>query len=136
MMTPRLGRIVTAVAASFLALAALLILAPARGAAFFGQTMHDPAGLLYVRAVGLRDLALAFYLAGLVRLGNRRALAIVLLATLAIPAGDILLLLSSATATPIHYLLHAASLLLFLLLGLWALRSPDRARSRPDDVRD
>ena len=107
----------------FAGLGALFVLAPAPAATFYGIDAGASSGLFYVRAVGFRDLALAAYLLGLTLTRQFRALSIVMLSTLVIPAGDILLLAASGRDQPIHYLLHAASLLGFGGLGWWAGRS-------------
>jgi hypothetical protein len=107
----------------FVVLGGLFVVLPEPGAAFYGLPSRDTAALFYVRAVGLRDLALATYLLGLARTGQRRALSIVFIGTLVIPAGDMLLLASSGAAHPAHYLLHGASLLCFAVLALWTRRT-------------
>ena len=109
----------------FAALGALFVTKPALAAGFYGLPADDPTALLYVRAVGLRDLALAAYLLGLTLAGQRRALSIVFIGTLVIPIGDILLLASSDAGRTVHYLLHGASLLCFAGLALWT-RQPMR----------
>lgn len=107
----------------FLVLGALFIAAPAAAAAFYGLPSREPAALFFVRAIGLRDLALATYLLGLTLAKQRRALAIVLAATILIPVGDVALLASFGAGWPIHYLLHGASLLCFAGLALWTSRA-------------
>jgi hypothetical protein len=102
--------VVLAMAGVFLAIAALFVAAPALGAAVFGIPAPDGAGLAYVRAVGLRDLALALYLLGLARFSSRRAVGVVLAATVVIPAGDMLLVLArEGLSSPGHLLLHGLS---------------------------
>jgi len=114
-------------AALFFCLAVLFVLAPAPAAAFFGLATNEPSALTFVRAVGLRDLALASYLAGLTLAGDRRSLTILLAATVVIPVGDMLLLALAGAGTPAHFLLHAASLLCFAALAWWARRSRPRS---------
>ena len=109
----------------FLLVGGLFVLAPAAGAGFYGLDADAPSALFYVRAIGLRDAALALYLFGLAVAGLRRALAIVAFGTLIIPAGDILLLAASGAGKPVHYLLHAGSLLCFAGLACWC-RVQDR----------
>lgn len=109
--------------AVFLMLGGLFVTMPAPAAAFYGLPAEEPAALFYVRVVGLRDLALAIYLLGLTLAGQRRALSIVLIGTLVIPMGDMLLLASSGTGRPVHYLLHGGSLLCFALLAIRNSRS-------------
>jgi hypothetical protein len=83
----------------------------------------DGAALLYVRAIGLRDLALASYIAGLTVGRHRRALAILLTLTTMIPAGDLFLLGTMGSGSAVHYLLHSVSLAGFAGLAWWV-RNP------------
>ena len=108
------------VALVFFLLAGLFILAPAKGAAFFGMATTDRTALLFVRAVGFRDLALAIYLLALACVGDARPLAILLAGTIVIPAGDLVLLANAGAGSTVHRLLHAGSLVLFAGLALWA----------------
>ena len=110
--------------AVFLLLGALFLLAPEPAAAFYGFDVRTPSALFYVRAIGLRDAALALYLFGLAWAGLRRALMIVALGTLTIPLGDMLLLASSGAGEPVHYLLHGASLICFAVLAWWSSLPP------------
>lgn len=114
---------ITLMACVFAGLGALFVLAPTPAAKFYGIDAESPSGLFYVRAVGVRDLALAAYLLGLTVARQFRALSIVMFATLVIPVGDILLLAASGRAQPGHYLLHAASFLCFAGMAWWAGRS-------------
>ena len=107
----------------FLLLGVLCLLAPAAAARLFGLEADAPAALFYVRAIGLRDAALALYLFGLALAGRRRALTIVALGTLIIPLGDMLLLAASGAGGPLNYLLHGASLLCFAALAWWTSRA-------------
>ncbi|OWK27873.1 DUF4267 domain-containing protein [Sphingomonas mucosissima] len=118
-----LAMTITLLACVFAGLGVLFVLAPVPAASFYGIDPESSSGLFYVRAVGFRDLGLASYLFGLTLAQQFRALSIVMLSTLIIPAGDILLLAASDGAQPIHYLLHAASFLCFAGSGLWARRS-------------
>ena len=108
--------------AVFFLLGGFFVASPEPAAAFYGVPSHDRVALLYVRAVGVRDLALASYLLGLTLMGQWRALSIVLTGTILIPVGD-LLLLSAAGGEAVHYLLHGASGLCFAALALWSLRN-------------
>jgi hypothetical protein len=120
---------VLAMAAVFLLIAALFVAVPALGAAVFGIPAPDGAGLAYVRALGLRDLALGLYLLGLVRFASRRAVGIVLGATVVIPAGDMLLVLTQdGLSSPGHLLLHGLSGACSASLALWLLR-PETGRA-------
>jgi Domain of unknown function (DUF4267) len=121
--------VVLAMASAFLLIAAVFVAAPALGAAVFGIPAPDEAGLAYVRAVGLRDLALGLYLFGLALFSSRRAVGIVLAATVAIPVGDALLVLArEGLSSPGHLLLHGLSGACCAAVALWLLRrEADRA---------
>ncbi len=115
--------VVLAMAGVFLLIAALFVAAPALGAAVFGIPAPDGAGLAYVRAVGLRDLALALYLLGLACFSSRRAVGIVLGATVVVPVGDVLLVLArEGVSSPGHLLLHGLSGACCAAVALWLLR--------------
>ena len=119
--------VVLAMAGVFLLIAALFVAAPVLGAAVFGIPAPDGAGLAYVRAVGLRDLALGLYLLGLALFSSRRAAGVVLAATVAIPVGDMLLvLMREGLSSPGHLLLHGLSGACCAAVALWLLR-PDPA---------
>jgi hypothetical protein len=121
--------VVTAMATVFLLIAALFVAAPVLGAAVFGIPAPDGAGLAYVRAVGLRDLAFGLYLLGLARFSSRRAVAIVLGLTVVIPAGDMLLVIArEGLSSPGHLLLHGASGACAAGVALWLLR-PETSRA-------
>ena len=120
-----LARAALVLAGLFLLLSALFVFWPVAGGELYGWTAQDPSALFYVRAIGLRDAALALYLAGVVFAGSRRALAAVALGTLIIPVGDLLLLAGSGRGRLQHYLLHAASLLCFALLAWRSSRSTE-----------
>lgn len=66
-------------------LGVLFLLAPTPAATFYGIDAGSSSELFYVRAVGVRDLALAAYLLGLTVARQYRALSIVMFATLVIP---------------------------------------------------
>lgn len=106
----------------FAALGVLFVWAPAPAAMIYGIDPGSFSGLSYVRAVGVRDLALAAYLFGLTLARQFHALSIVMFATLVIPAGDLLLLAVSGRAQAVHYLLHGASFLCFAGMAWWARR--------------
>ncbi|WP_454280430.1 DUF4267 domain-containing protein [Sphingomonas sp. Marseille-Q8236] len=108
--------------AVFVALGAAFICLPEPASAFYGIPSRDPAALLYVRAIGFRDLAVSAYLMGLMALGRLRALIIILAATIVIPIGDMALLILSGSGRGIHYFLHGASLFCFAALALWGHR--------------
>jgi hypothetical protein len=112
--------VVCLLAGVFLILGGLFVAMPDVAAAIYGLPSRGPAALLYVRAIGFRDLALAGYLLGLALTGQRQALFVVLTATVVIPIGDLLLLASTGDGRPVHYLLHGASLLCFAGLAFWS----------------
>ena len=105
--------------AVFFLLGGLFILVPIAGGVVYGLEAHTASGLFYIRAIGLRDLAVAGYIVGLTVVGQRPALAILLALTTVIPAGDLLLLGLGGTAAVLNYVLHAISLIVFALLALW-----------------
>ena len=121
--------VVLAMAGVFLLIAALFVAAPVLGAAVFGVPAPDGAGLAYVRAVGLRDLALGLYLLGLALFSSRRAVGVVLAATVVIPVGDMLVvLMQEGLSSPGHLLLHGLSGGCCAAVALWLLRpEPDPA---------
>ncbi len=82
-----------------------------------------------MRAVGLRDLALALYLLGLACFSSRRAVGIVLGATVVVPVGDVLLVLArEGVSSPGHLLLHGLSGACCAAVALWLLR-PEAGRA-------
>jgi hypothetical protein len=107
----------------FFLLGGWFVLAPATGARIYGLSTETESALLYVRAIGLRDLALASYIAGLTVGRHRRALVILLTLTTMIPAGDLFLLGTMGTASAVHYLLHSVSLIGFAGLAWWTRHS-------------
>ncbi|WP_431271663.1 DUF4267 domain-containing protein [Dankookia sp. P2] len=92
------------------ALGLVFITAPRWGAAIFGLPPPEGAALAYIPVVGLRDLAFAGYLAGLLWRGDRAGARLVLAVTLLIPLGDLTILLAvRGTGAGWHLLPHAAS---------------------------
>ncbi|AWN54798.1 DUF4267 domain-containing protein [Methylobacterium sp. 17Sr1-1] len=106
----------------FLALAALFLAAPALGALIYGVPAPEGIGRTALRAIGARDAALALYLAGLALFSTRRAVAIVLAASLVIPACDLVLILSAGTAAWWQVALHGVSAGVLALTALWLAR--------------
>ena len=80
--------------AAFLILGIGFAAAPRFGAWIFGIETEPGSTLAYVRAIGFRDIALAFYIFGLIAFGTPRALGVVLASSLVIPACDVALVLS------------------------------------------
>lgn len=106
----------------------LFVLAPRAGAALFGLPAPEGDALGYVRAIGIRDLAFGGYVLALAWRVGRRAAGLVLAVTVLIPASDLLLILAiRGFASPLHLLLHAASLIYVGLAAAILLRhGPER----------
>jgi hypothetical protein len=116
---------VLALALVFLALGVLFLAAPGAGALIYGIPEPEGSGRTALRAIGARDAALALYLAGLALFSSRRAVAIVLGASLVIPACDLALVAGSAAWWQVA--LHGASAAVLALVALWLIRGPGRA---------
>ena len=117
--------ILLAPALGLVLLGVVLIVAPETGAAIFGLPAPDGLARGYLPALGIRDIAFGTYVLALAALSGRRAVGIVLLVTVLIPAGDIALLLAERglfgpEASPLHLLVHAASGAYVGCTGLWA----------------
>jgi hypothetical protein len=113
----------------FLLTAVLFVTSPTLGASVFGIATTEEGGLAYVRAVALRDFALGLYLLGLLRFSTRRAVGIVLAATVVIPAGDLLLIFEQGgLSSPGHLLLHGISGACFAAVALRFLQPADAKR--------
>ena len=111
-------------ALAFLAIGIFFVAAPRPAATLFGIPAERPAEP-YIRAIGFRDLALALYLAGLLLLSTRRAVATVLGASVLIPVCDIaLVLLTTGLSSPGSLALHAAGGAVLAALALWMRRRP------------
>jgi len=106
----------------FLLLGLGSLLMPKAGAAIYGVAGDGSGTLLYVRALGFRDLTLSAYLIGLAYAGSVRALAILSAATVVIPMGDMALLILSQCSSGLHYVLHATSALCFAAMAFWGRR--------------
>ena len=121
-MSPALWRtLVRALGGVFLLLGLLFVGLPGPASRLFGIPAEDGTALAYVRAIGLRDLALALYLLWLAPSGARTVLA----ASLVIPAGDLVLVLAgSGLSTPLPLALHALSGLVLAALAFTFPRSP------------
>lgn len=114
---------VLALSAAFVCLGMLFLFSPQAGAALFGIAAPDRPGLLYVAAIGLRDLALGLYLAVLVFLATPRAVGAILGVTVLIPLGDVLLVFFERGLTsPSHLALHAGSALIMAAGAAFLLR--------------
>jgi hypothetical protein len=108
--------IVLAVAGAFGLLGLCFVVAPRTGAALFGIPVESGPGVAYVRAIGFRDLTLGVYISALALWSSRRALSIVLGATVIIPICDLVLLVSVVGLTW-HLIVHAASAACFTALA-------------------
>ncbi|HZH51714.1 MAG TPA: DUF4267 domain-containing protein [Microvirga sp.] len=114
--------LVLALSATFLLLGVLFIFLPHAGAALFGIRPGESAGLSYVSAIGLRDLALGLYLFALARLSTRRAVGAILGITVLIPIGDVAIVwMERGLESPAHLLLHAGSAVLVAASAAWLL---------------
>lgn len=111
----------------FAALGLLFLFAPGGASRLFGIPTAAAGGQAFVQAVGLRDIALAGYLALLTLYASARAVLIVLAMTLVIPAGDLVVVATDPGGKPTHLLLHLASGLLFATLTLWVWAAGGRA---------
>jgi hypothetical protein len=100
-------------AAVFLGLGGLFILAPRAGAALFGLPAPEGEAVViaWLAVVGLRDLVFGLYLVVLALLATPRALGAVLGTTVLIPLGDVLILLivRGGEVAAGHLLVHLAS---------------------------
>jgi hypothetical protein len=117
--------LVRILAAAFLGLGVLFVLAPWAGSALFGLPV--PASerdlLLYPVAIGLRDLAFGLYLLILSFTSSRRTLALVFAATLVIPLGDMAIVAAARGIwSPGPLLLHGLSALVVATTSLWLFR--------------
>ncbi|AWN50171.1 hypothetical protein DK419_21400 [Methylobacterium terrae] len=113
---------VLALALAFLALGALFLAVPEAGALIYGIPEPAGSGRTALRAIGARDIALALYLAGLALFSTRRAVAVVLGASLVIPACDLALVAGSAAWWQVA--LHALSAGVLALVAVWVARPP------------
>ncbi|TNC16446.1 DUF4267 domain-containing protein [Methylobacterium terricola] len=110
---------VLALALVFLALGALFLAAPGAGAAIYGIPEPAGSGRTALRAIGARDVALALYLAGLTLVSTRRAVAVVLAASLVIPACDLAMV--AGTALWWQVALHVVSAGVLALVASWVM---------------
>ena len=97
-------------AVALVLLGLVLIVAPRFGAAIFGLPAPEGAGIGYVAAIGIRDLAFGLYILCLAWFSGRRAVGIILAITVLIPIGDILVLLGhTGLSSSWQLALHALS---------------------------
>lgn len=115
----------------FALLAILFLVRPDLGGLLFGIAAEGGEARAYIRAVAIRDLALAFYLFALVGLASRRAVAVLLAVTVVIPLCDLALLVwETGGLTPVHALLHGASALVFAGLSTWVFAADAKGARR------
>lgn len=114
--------VVLGLSAVYLCLSGLFIVAPTTGASIFGIPAPGNVGDAYLRAIGFRDAALALYLAGLACFSSRRAVGIILGATILIPVCDVALVLSVCTAAWWQIGLHALNGVFLIVMAVWVLR--------------
>ena len=106
--------------AAFLMLGIGFAAAPQAGAWVFGIGPADGTALAFVRALGFRDIALALYIFGLIAQSAKRALSIVLAASLVIPACDVALVLSvSGFGSVAQVFLHVAAAVGLAGISFW-----------------
>ena len=120
-----------AVALVFGLLGTFFVLAPGPASAVFGISTAAEAELAYVRALGIRDIALCLFLLVLLPISSK-AIRRVLAASALIPAGDIALVLTASelsSASPL--LLHASSGVVLLALSALGPRGEAESRSAP-----
>ncbi|WP_336489302.1 DUF4267 domain-containing protein [Methylobacterium nigriterrae] len=124
---------VMALSVIFLCLGGLFIAFPTAGAAIFGIPAPSDVSAGYLRAIGFRDVALALYLGGLALFSTRRAVCLVLGASVFIPVCDVILVWSSGSAAAWQIALHVVSGAILVLIAAWVARTPVDARSlRPE----
>ena len=110
---------------AFLALGIGFAAAPRVGAWIFGIEAEPGSTLAYVRALGFRDIALSFYIFGLIAFGTRRGLSAVLAASLVIPACDVALVLAVSGWSSIgQVFVHLAGAASLAIVAAW-LRAGD-----------
>lgn len=120
-------RVLLALGALFCGLGMVCLLMPAEGGALFGIPAASAEAQGLVRAIALRDIALGLYLMLQTLFARPPAVAILLAATLVIPLGDMVLVLTHADADPGRWPLHLASAACFAAMALWVRLSAVRA---------
>ncbi len=112
------GLVVLSLAGVFVALGLLIIAAPRLGAWIFGVPAPEGEALVYLRALGLRDLAFGLGLGVLGLTAPRRSVGLWLAASAIIPLGDMALLAATRGLAP-QFVLHAASALVIAGTAIW-----------------
>ncbi len=116
--------VVMGLAAVFVGLGIIFLVAPRLGALVFGVPAPEGEALVYLPVIGLRDLAFGLYLAALAMLASRRTVGIVLGLTVLIPVGDMILLALTRGLAP-QLALHLLSGLAVGGVALWLLTRRD-----------
>jgi hypothetical protein len=128
--SPNLWRLLTTSVALVLGLLGVFfVLAPNLASSLFGIYVPELAELAYVRALGIRDVALCLFILALLPISGK-ATRRVLAASALIPAGDIVLVLNeSGLSAPLPLLLHATSGAILLALSTLGRRDEPVSRS-------
>jgi hypothetical protein len=113
---------VLSLAAVFVALGVLIVAAPGFGAWIFGVPAPEGEALVYLQALGIRDLAFGLGLGVLGLVAPRRTVGLWLAASAVIPLGDMALLTATRGLAP-QLALHAASALVIAGTAAWLLRT-------------
>ncbi|GIG56203.1 membrane protein [Longispora fulva] len=111
------------------------LLDPQGSAAGFGLPTwprHDGAAFLAVK--GVRDIACGLTIFALLLTGHRRALGWALLAVTFVPAGDMVIVLSSGGSRAAAFAIHGLTAVLVLLNAVLLLRERPSAATTPPPV--
>lgn len=110
-------------AANFVGLGLLFLVAPRWGAGLFGLPAPEGASFGYLPAIGLRDLAFGFYLLILSLTSGRWSLGLIFGATVLIPVGDMIVVAAERGLEAWGYLLlHGLSAAIMTGTSAWLLR--------------
>jgi hypothetical protein len=101
------------------------IVAPMFASAMYGVAVVDGTAQTYVRAAGIRDVAIGCWLLALSVVGaGQRVLGISVMAAALIPAGDaIIVWVAAGKHSAAALTLHGSSAIIFVALGFWLLRT-------------
>ncbi|WP_230529948.1 DUF4267 domain-containing protein [Microvirga roseola] len=117
-------------AATFVGLGVLFVLAPGLGALVFGLPAPEGTSFGYLPAIGLRDLAFGIYLLILSLTATRRIVGLIFGATVLIPIGDMTIIAVERGLEAAGYLLlHGFSGATMLAASIWLL-----VRSKHDNM--
>ncbi|WP_238178971.1 DUF4267 domain-containing protein [Methylobacterium oxalidis] len=95
----------------------------------FGIPAPSGVSVGYLRAIGFRDVALALYLGSLALFSTRRAVCLVLGASVFIPVCDVILVWTLGSAAAWQIALHVLSGVMLALIAAWVSRRPSGAES-------